>query len=437
MLSDCMSPSRDLSETWRSVLGRLEIEMLTANYETWMRGTTPLRMEGGTVIVQARRAMGLEWLNDRLSIVVRRALHAVTGEELDVRFVPPGATPAAEAGIPVIPEVPRRGPVTGAINCNQTFDRYVEAAGNRVAYRSALAMAEGEDGALNALFIHGSPGMGKSHLLHALACRVADAGRSVACFSAEAFTTRYQTALRSATAEQFQDAVRSVDLFVIDDVQYLAGKKGTLDELGHTIDAVLNAGGRVAFGSEVPPRDLDFPERISSRLAQGLVVRIEPFRREERRRFVEWLCQDRRAAFPGWAVDRIAGLELPSVRLLQSAVNAALAHARYGQLEPADLDGAIGHIAVAQTPASCSATELLDAIARHFHLSGKDLAGRKRTGPLTEARSAAVAVLHGRGHSYGEIAAMLGGRDRSTVRELASRGESILATTPELRALSA
>jgi len=438
MLSDCMAPSRDLTDTWRTVLGRLEIELLEANYDTWLRGTTPLRLEAGTLIVEARRSIGLEWLNERLSIVVRRALHAVTGQNLDVYFVPPGERqPGLDAHLPPEPEAPRRGHVIGSINGTQTFERYIEAAGNRVAHRSALALAEGSDEASNPLYIHGAPGMGKSHLLHALAGRAAATGRSVACFSAEAFTTRYLTAMRANTLDLFQDSVRGVSLFVIDDVQYLAGKKGTLEELRYTVDAVLNAGGQVAFGSEVTPAELGFPEPLASRLAQGLVVRVAPFKRDERRRFVEWLCQDRRAAFPGWAIERIAALELSSVRLLQGAVNAAIAQARYGQLDPADLDGALGHLALGDAAPRCSAGELLDAVARHFHLTGKDLAGRKRTGPLTEARSAAVALLHHHGLSYADIATMLGGRDRSTVRELAARGEVVITAEPALRALSA
>jgi len=438
MLSDCMAPSRDLTDTWRTVLGRLEIELLEANFETWLRGTTPLRLEAGTLIVEARRSIGLEWLNERLSIVVRRALQAVTGQALDVYFVPPGEQQHGnDAQLPPEPEAPRRGTVFGSINSTQTFERYVEAAGNRVAHRSALELADGSDDAPSLLYIHGAPGMGKSHLLHALAGRAAANGRSVACFSAEAFTTRYLTAMRANSLDLFQDSVRGVSLFIIDDVQYLAGKKGTLEELRYTVDAVINAGGQVAIGSETVPAELGFPEPLASRLAQGLVVRVAPFKRDERRRFVEWLCQDRRAAFPGWAVERIAALELSSVRLLQGAVNAAIAQARHGQLEPADLDGALGHLAIGDAAPRCSAGELLDAVARHFHLTGKDLAGRKRTGPLTEARSAAAALLHHHGLSYADIATMLGGRDRSTVRELAVRGEAIVTAEPALRTLSA
>jgi chromosomal replication initiator protein len=303
-----------------------------------------------------------------------------------------------------------------------------------VAFESCTALVETADLRISPVVVFGAPGMGKTHLLHALACRAAAIGRRVVCLHAEEFTTRYLTAIRGGEMEEFQATVRAADLLLIDDLQYLTGKKGTLDELVHTIDAVTNNGGHVVVASERHPFDLELPDRLSSRLAAGLVTRIEPFRLAERREFIEHLARQLRVALPSWAIERIAGCEVPSTRVLQGAVHAAVALARGERLSLARLDAELTRLSLAElSPCGFDDRTLLEVIARHFETTFDELAGRSRAAAVASARAVAVSALKGRGRSLSEIAAVLGKRDRSTISQLQARGRQLLEREPALR----
>ncbi|MCE7928710.1 MAG: AAA family ATPase [Chloroflexi bacterium CFX7] len=428
--------ARELAFAWQAVLGRLQLEVTPNNFETWLRGTRALRIENETLIVQARRAGDCDWLNERLSLVVRRAVVGAMGEDLGVRFVP--SSTGANGTSPAQPPAGSPAPsstLVGSINSAFTFERYLAGEGNRLALQRCAALVEEGETPISPVVIFGPPGMGKTHLLHAVAGRAASGGQAVVCLSGEEFTNRYMAAIRSGVTHDFQAALRCAWLLVIDDLQYLAGKKGTLDELLHTIDAVMTAGGHVVVASERHPFDLDLPDRLASRLAAGIVTRIEPFAGEERREFVEARARERRVALPAWAVDRIANIEAPPVRILQGAVNAAVALQQAGQLDLRRLDAALTCISVAEgAPRPESDDDLLAAVARHFAVRSGDVAGRASGPEVREARAVAVAALKLRGRSLRQIGALLDGRNAATIKDLAEKGAPLLEACPELRA---
>ena len=427
-----VSDARDLSFAWQAVLGRLQLEVTTHNFETWLRGTRALCVDGETLIVEARRALDCEWLNQRLSLVVRRAIADALGQDLEVSFVPRRAETAASTA--ACAPVARVRSVVGNIHGAFTFARYVPGEGNRLAIQCCTALVDDTGVRISPVVVFGGPGMGKTHLLHALAARAADAGRRVVCMNAEEFTNRYMAAVRNHTVEDFQASVRSAGLLVIDDLQYIAGKRGTQDELVHSMDAVMTTGGHIAVASERHPFDLDLPDRLASRLCAGIITRIEPFIGEERREFIDRHARDLRSALPAWTIERIANIEIPSVRVLQGAVNAAVTLLMAGQLDLRRLDLALTRLSIAEmAPAASGDDAVLDAIARHFAVKVEEITGRATMKQAREARAAAVAALQQRGRSLRQIGAVLDGRNASTIKDLVERGTALLASAPELR----
>ncbi|MEP6871760.1 MAG: DnaA/Hda family protein [Anaerolineaceae bacterium] len=436
-----MEPSsaspRDLSELWQAVLGRLQVELSAHIFNTWLRGTRALQLDGGKLTIEARTALSCEWLNIKLDAVVARAVAAQRGDEVEVEFVPRGSEAAVATLHEASPAQAWPTPpaaIIGRLNCVYTFERYLSGEGNQVAYESCTRLLERDGLPISPVVIYGPPGMGKTHLLHALASRALAASKRVACFSAEEFTTRYISAIRTGGMEAFQLSVRSVDLFVIDDLQYLAGKKGTLDELVHTIDAVSNSGGHIATASERHPLDLDLPDRLSSRLAAGIITRVEPFIMQERRDFIDHVARGLRSGLPTWAVERIAGCEIPSTRVLLGAVHAAVALSRCGRLDAARLDADLTRVAAVEAaPPGHDDRAILEAIARHFDTSFEALTGRSRVAAVSNARAIAIYALKERGRSLSQIAALLGKRDPSTISQLQVRGRQLLAADPALQ----
>lgn len=431
--------ARELTRAWQGVLGRLELELNPHNFATWLAPTRARSFDGSTLVIEAKSSMACEYLDRRMRIVIERATAQAFAGLVAVSFIAAGDLAVEREGAALAPRpATPTGLAIGTVNCAYTFEDYLASNGNQLALQACLSLVEPDDLVASPVVLFGSPGMGKTHLLHALACRTRDLGRTVACLSAEEFTNRFLGALRAKRMEEFQDQLRGVGLLIIDDLQSIVGKKATQDELVCTMDAVCNSGGHVVVASERHPFELGLPERLESRLAAGIITRVEPFDWQERRAFVEHVARRKRGGLPGWALDRLAGVNAPSVRVLLGCINAALALERAGQLDAGLLDASLAGVTVLDSAAApAGESELLDRIARYFAVAVEDMVGRARSPRLNEARAVASAALQGRGYSLPRIATVFDGRDKSTVSTLASRGRAMLEEQDILRHLIA
>ena len=434
---------RTLTRGWQGVLGRLQMEMNPVNFQTWLKGTRALRVEDATLVVEARSTMTCDWLNQRLRVVVERAAVQSFPSVGSVRFVPPGdATAVQPQPEPATPRTgtaaaPVVGAVVGAVNGEFTFEGYVPGAGNAMAFESCLALVEPSDLRVSPISLFGGPGMGKTHLLHAVAARAREAGQRVACLNADEFANRFLTALPAGRVDEFKATVRSVDLLIIDDLQAIEGKKATLTELVHTMEAVMNSGGAIVVASDRSPLELALPDRLQTRLASGLITRVEPFLPEEQQRFVECVARRHRTALPNWAITRIANAPAGSVSALLGYVRGALRLERSGRLDVATLDAHIAGVTVTVTEganAQGARTALLKRVSLYFNVAAEDLCGRARTRRVTDGRAVAAAALQEAGASLPEIAHIFDGRDPSTIHGLCARGRKLISSDPALRA---
>ena len=178
-----MQSPRALARTWQAVLGRLELEVSRANFETWLAGTTVRSLHDGELTVEARSAFRADWLNENLAAVVERCLGAIEGEGVCVRFVAPGTAPAEEVEALAATSRRERTPraeVLGQVNGAFTLTRYFRSEGSALAVASCLSLvAEGEP-AISPVVVHGPPGVGKTHLQHGLAALASEQGHRVA-----------------------------------------------------------------------------------------------------------------------------------------------------------------------------------------------------------------------------------------------------------------
>jgi chromosomal replication initiator protein len=435
MLPSEMSDPLFLGRTWRAVLGRLEIDPSPGDSFA-LRGARILRLQGGIAVIEARSNRNCEWMLQRLAGPICDAMNAILGEDVQVEFVPPQANEPVEAlwGAASNRSTPQGG-ITGLVNCTFTLERYLTGQSNLIAFQACTALLHGSTLGISPVVVWGAPGLGKTHLLHAIASSAAALGRRVACVNAEHFTTRYQSALRDKDVRRFQDELRGVELLIVDDLQYLEGKTGTLTELGFTIEAVTNAGGQVVVASERHPVGLALPERLTSRLTSGVVARVSAFSKDERQRFVDFAVRGLGVGLPGYAIDRIVEFEARSVRTVQGAVHAAVALQSAELLELGRLDAEIVGLSMREERfTEASPLTVIQIVAAHFNTTLEMITGRSRTPALTRARAAAAGALRGQGKSLAEVSRLLGDRDRSTIRELANRGRSLLAAEPALAA---
>ena len=359
-------------------------------------------------------------------------------------------------------------------NPRYTFDNFVVGVSNQLAYYAACAAADGigagngngisngvgGDGApgaaagvsaspsaaatasaaasgYNPLAIYSGPGLGKTHLLHAIGNCARRQGRAVLYVTSEQFTNEFISAINRRAMREFRDRYRSLDLLLLDDVQFLAGKEQTQESLFHTFNDLHQAGAQIVLTSDRPPQSIaPLEERLRSRFQWGLMADIQPPSVELRRAMLEAWAQERGVAVPAAALEVIARRVKQNVRQLQGAFNRALAMAQLlnAPLTPESVSEQLDAIAGPDARSGLTADAVLRAAAQEFGIGAEQILGRGRTAAVAQARQVVMYLLTEElGMSPTETGRFLSGRNHSTALHGVSRIRAVLAEDARLR----
>ena len=321
-----------------------------------------------------------------------------------------------------LPAAPHPGrPADTPLNPKYTFDQFVIGGGNRFAHAAALAAAELPAQAYNPLFIHGRPGIGKTHLLHAIGNYVSayGGGLTVRYATVEQFTTEFVQAVRARDTSGFKARFRSVDLLLLDDVQFLADKARTEEELFHTFNELIGSGRQLVMTSDRTPAELDQLERrLGERFGAGLVVQLDPPDLHVRRAILQKRARlDAVDAGPE-VLEEIAARVQTSVRALEAALIQVVAYASLlGEPPSAELTRKLlDHVGPARQADACTVNSILEATAQQFDLRPDSLLARDRRPEVSRARKIAMYLARElTDESLPEIGRGFGGRDHTTV----------------------
>jgi len=276
---------RRAEHAWQIVLGQLRGEMSKATFDTWVRDTRVVAFDDGVFTLGVPNAYARDWLEDRLTKTVQHKLAGILGQPVQVRFVvwsptapgPLGERTAEEPSAPSPSSTPSGQVTNPTLNPRYTFENFVVGASNRLAHAASLAVAENPARAYNPLFIYGGVGLGKTHLLHAIGNRCAQDGLRVRYVSSEEFTNDLINAIRTHTTQAFREKYRQVDVLLIDDIQFIAGKESTQEEFFHTFNTLHSQNKQIVISSDRPPKALvTLAERLRSRFEWGLTADIQP-----------------------------------------------------------------------------------------------------------------------------------------------------------------
>jgi chromosomal replication initiator protein len=425
-----------LDQIWDDIREELRSETPDFKFQIWIEPLELAGVSGNTLYVRAPEHIRTS-VSERYLPLLRRAAASRYDRRAVVQVVGAGWTPQVEEkphdGRAEAPPAPRR------LNPKYTFDQFVIGEGNRFAHAAALAVAELPAQAYNPLFLHGPPGLGKTHLLHAIGNFVQryGAGLRVRYATIEEFTTEFVDAVRARRTGDFKDDFRSADVVLIDDVQFLAGRAKTREEFFHTFNALLGSGRQLVISSDRSPEELrDLEARLAERFRSGLVAELEPPPADVRRAILAKRSRLDGVEVSGEVLAEIAQRVDSSVRALEGALIRVIAYASFKGEEPTP--GLVRHVlrrlGEDKSPDTCGLSEIVDAAAQEFDVPRDALLGRGRRREVSRARQVAMYLARElTAHNLTEIGRGIGGRDHTTVLHAINQIGGALHADPAVR----
>jgi chromosomal replication initiator protein len=429
-----------LDQIWDDIREELRSETPDFKFQIWIEPLELAGVSGKTLFVRAPEHIRTS-VAERYLPLLRRAAARRFDPRAVVQVVSAHwSAPAERAPREVAAtSAPAGTPAGGRLNPKYTFEQFVIGEGNRFAHAAALAVAELPAQAYNPLFLHGPPGLGKTHLLHAIGNFVQryGAGLRVRYATIEEFTTEFVDAVRSRRTGDFKDEFRSADVVLIDDVQFLAGRSKTREEFFHTFNSLLGSGRQLVISSDRSPEELqDLEGRLAERFRSGLVAGLEPPPPGVRRAILAKRARLDDVEVSEEVLAEIAQRVDSSVRALEGALIRVVAYASLKDEEPTP--GLVRHVlrrlGQDQSSDACGLSEIVDAAAQEFGVPRESLMARDRRPTVAAARQVAMYLARElTEHSLPEIGRGIGGRNHTTVLHAVNRIGTAVRTDPELR----
>ena len=420
---------------WARVRAALRAETGDRNFDTWLAPLSLLAVDGDRVTLAAPSAFLADWVAGNFADKLRAHWAAQRpGTRQVVVTVQQGMAPP-----PVLVAPPTGPSISLPVEARYSFDNFIVGKSNELAYNAAQAVAEPGPVGFNPLFLHGTTGLGKTHLMHAIGNaflqRQPDA--KVAYMSAEKFMVEFLAALRAKDTIAFKQRLRSVDLLMIDDVQFIAGKESTQEEFFHTMNEIISAGKRLVITADRSPQNLEgIQERILSRMAWGLVADINPADYELRLNILhaKLAGMTQNIAVPAEVIEFLARKITANVRELEGALNRVIAYAALVN-QPVTLEFTRETLAdlLRAHEKKLTIDEIQRKVAEYYVLKMTDLLSARRAREVARPRQVAMYLAKKlTPRSLPEIGRRFGGRDHTTVMHAVKRIEELRAADSEL-----
>jgi len=423
-----------VSAQWARVRGVLRSEVGEAAYKSWLKPLTLIEVANGSVRIAVPTRFMRDWVvshyADRLRGLWRDENPAISGIDIVVQThaEPLRDQPAAEPAPPAA--VSARSPAAaatesdleneGELDPRYTFENFIVGKPNELAYAAARRVADSPTAVYNPLFLYGGVGLGKTHLMHAIAwhIRAKQPRRKVVYISAERFMYQFIRALRFKDTMAFKERYRSVDVLMIDDVQFINGKESTQEEFFHTFNALVDSNRQIVISADKSPSDLEgMEERLRSRLGWGLVADIHATTYELRVGILQAKAERLGVAIPPKVIEFLAHKITTSVRELEGALNRVVAHSQLiGRDITIETCQEVMHDLLRAHDRRVTIEEIQKRVAEHFNIRVADMHSARRS--RTVARPRQIAMYLSKqltARSLPEIGRKFGGRDHTTV----------------------
>ncbi len=410
---------------WDDVLEYVRGQISETEFRTWFKQVRFLGVGDGVFQLGVPHSFARDWIKSKFSTVLEQALVDLGVETPKIGFqvVAPGPPEQVDMfSEPPASETQPHGKNGAAprLNSKYVFNNFVVGPNNNFSHAAALAVAEAPGKAYNPLFIYGESGLGKTHLMQAVGHEVGERQPKlqIQYITTEQFTNELITSIHGNSMAAFRDRFRMVDVLLVDDIQFLAGKERTQEEFFHTFNALYESSKQIIISSDRPPKDIPTLEnRLRSRFEWGMITDIQAPELETRIAILKMNAEYRGVKVPPEVIDYIARHVTSNIRELEGALVRTILYTSMNQepLTRATAAKALSSVFASSDP-SLTMPEILRVTAEHFSLSPEDLRSKGRRQELVAGRQVAMYLIRElTSHSYPEIGQYFSGRDHSTV----------------------
>ncbi|HMM69183.1 chromosomal replication initiator protein DnaA [Gudongella oleilytica] len=409
----------NLDQIWESVLGLIKVELTEVSFNTWLKSIEPISLEDDEIILGAPNDFTKGILEGRYFNLIKNAIKQVTGKNYQIRFIIPGEQVKQT-------QSQREKETTKALNKSQlnpkyTFSTFVTGKSNDFAHAASVAVAEAPAQAYNPLFIYGGVGLGKTHLMHAIGHYILSQNpdSKVVYVSSEKFTNELINSIREYRNEEFRNKYRNVDVLLVDDIQFIAGKEGTQEEFFHTFNALHEANKQIIISSDRPPRDIPtLEERLRSRFEWGLTTDIQAPDLETRMAILRKKATMENLEIPDEVVLLIANTIHSNIRELEGALIKVVAYSSLTNRAITEelAEEALKDIISNHKPLEITVDLIKDKVSKRFNIRIDEFSSKKRTRAIAYPRQVAMYLTRELTDlSLPKIGDEFGGRDHTTV----------------------
>ncbi len=441
-----------LHEIWQRTLAELSKGLNKPSFETWFNLTKPISFENSCLVIEVPNDFTKEWFETRYRDQIIQALREITAEEHKVSFVIASefqdnkstSSPDeqfnqyADFNSSIKEDSQLKNKYISTFNPRYTFDTFVVGACNRLSHAASLAVAESPARAYNPLFIYGGVGLGKTHLLHAIGqySLINHEFNRVFYFSSEKFTNEFINSIRDNKTLDFRNKYRNMDILLIDDVQFLAGKEQTQEEFFHTFNALHDNNKQIIISSDRPPKEIPtLEDRLRSRFEWGLITDLQTPDLETRTAILKKKALSDNIDIPDHVLQYIAGKVITNIRELEGALIRIVAYASLSET-PVTLEltekALQDIIFTRQKPITIKM--VIQATADNFNITPEELLSKKRTQDIAMTRQVAMYLCRMlTDFSLPKIGEEFGGRDHTTVLHAFKKINTLISNNSDLK----
>ena len=412
-------------EIWEAALGEIELSISEANFNTWLKNTLATAIQGDQIIIAVPNVFNKEWLEKKYHDLILKTLHHINHQIRQVKYVvqtPPAkifdqkARPLAKKQLEIRAGFRSRG----GLNPRYHFENFVVGPFNELAHAAALSVANNLGKKFNPLFIYGGVGLGKTHLLQAIGNKVCEKypNKRVKYISSEKFTSDLIKAIQNQTIDQFKDRYRRVDILIIDDIQFIAGKEKTQEEFFHTFNHLYERNKQIVISSDRPPKSIPTLEsRLRSRFEGGMTADISYPDFETRMAILRKKAEECNFLASEKILVCIANKISRNIRELEGALNRIMTLSELNQtaLTPEEVEKVIMEFSSSSKKVT-SFPKIVDVVASYYDLKKEDILNKSRKKEIAYPRQIIMYLLREElDNSFPAIGRKLGGRDHTTV----------------------